>query len=401
MRIEELHLKNFRCFKELDIQFPKSNLAVFIGLNGAGKSAILDAIKIMLSPDDALMKEMFLLDSDINIEENEVKVSAKFDINLFSISWEHSKLKNTSSIQSCITESTDKYNAIKGGDTDVKNIYVMGECKRFFNNVYHYKTTRKNDFEEFKDWFIEEDAKENRIIREKKDFSITSPKLDVLRQAIETFCSHIQNMKVDNMRTKDIADTEIVLNFNEKELSLSQLSDGQRNLLLLVYDIAFSLINDEADDKNPIDILKGNRIILIDEIELHLHPQWQREVLPALQKTFPNIQFIVTTHSPQVLSRVHKDDIFILKDNQLYQPSSNPIGRDSADIMNEVMGEPKRPPDIQELTDEYFSLINRKLFDEAQAIREKLLKKPYTLDKKDPLFIRADAMITRMQLLKK
>ena len=138
--------------------------------------------------------------------------------------------------------------------------------------------------------------------------------------------------------------------------------------------------------------------MLIDEIELHLHPQWQREVLPALQKTFPNIQFIVTTHSPQVLSRVHRDDIFILKDDQLYKPSSNPIGRDSSDILDEIMEVTKRPQEIQELSDKYFSLLNRKLFEEAQTIRNQLLDK---LDSKDPLFIRADAMITRMQLLKK
>jgi predicted ATP-binding protein involved in virulence len=146
--------------------------------------------------------------------------------------------------------------------------------------------------------------------------------------------------------------------------------------------------------------LSRSAVVLIDEIELHLHPQWQREVLPALQKTFPNIQFIVTTHSPQVLSRVHKDDIFILDSNKVYKPSSNPIGRSSSDILEEVMFVTKRPKEIQELSDKYFLLINKNLFNEANDVRELLLN-DYKLDKQDPIFSRADAMIARKHLLKK
>jgi hypothetical protein len=105
-----------------------------------------------------------------------------------------------------------------------------------------------------------------------------------------------------------------------------------------------------------------------------------------------------------VLSRVHKDDIFILKDNQLYQPSSNPIGRDSTDILDEVMDiKYKRPKEIQELSDKYFSLLNKNLFEEAQKIRNTLLDlvKNKKLDKDDPIFIRADGLIARKQLLRK
>jgi predicted ATP-binding protein involved in virulence len=229
--------------------------------------------------------------------------------------------------------------------------------------------------------------------------------LNVIRKAIEIFCSKISNMYISNLRTKDIKEnTNIVMDWDGLELSLSQLSEGQRNLLLLVSDIAFSLLHHVGsgigltDRGESEDILNRNGIVLIDEIELHLHPQWQREVIPALQKTFPNIQFIVTTHSPQVLSRVHRDDIFILKDNEIYQPSINPIGRDSNDILDEIMGVTKRPEDIQKLSDNYFLLINKNLFEEAQEVRKQLLSE---LDKKDPIFIRADAIIARKNLLRK
>ena len=77
-------------------------------------------------------------------------------------------------------------------------------------------------------------------------------------------------------------------------------------------------------------------VVLIDEAEAHLHPKWQREVIPALLATFPHIQFLVSTHSPQVLSRVDSEDIFLLKDGEVLKLSSNPKGMDTNAILEEV-----------------------------------------------------------------
>ena len=82
--------------------------------------------------------------------------------------------------------------------------------------------------------------------------------------------------------------------------------------------------------------LEGEGIILIDEIDLHLHPQWQRRVLPALTQTFPNCQFIVTTHSPQVLSEVPGESVFILENGKLLDYSPHTRGRDSNSILSEI-----------------------------------------------------------------
>jgi len=394
MRIEELHLKNFRCFKELDIVFPKSNLAVFIGLNGAGKSAVLDAITLLMNDYLGLNDKYLVLNSDdILFREDFSELSFCVNGLSFCNHW-----KITLHKKNCTTEKNEEY-------------------RDFFNSFFyiHYTTDRKitySIFEEkngyfnidkFDEWFERQENIENELKREKEELTYTNPILNVVRKAIESFFSYISEVEFKNLRVKrSDSGSSLVINKNGKPLKFSQLSSGQVLLLHLIGDISLKLALEYTKfDYEIADcelVLKSKGIILIDEIELHLHPQWQREVLPALQKTFPNIQFIVTTHSPQVLSRVHKDDIFILKDNQLYQPSSNPIGRDSSDILAEIMEVTKRPKEIQELSDNYFSLLNRKLFEEAQTIRNQLLDK---LDSKDPIFIRADAMITRMQLLKK
>jgi predicted ATP-binding protein involved in virulence len=83
--------------------------------------------------------------------------------------------------------------------------------------------------------------------------------------------------------------------------------------------------------------------VLIDDIEAHLHPSWQRRVLGALRRTFPNCQLIVTTHSPQVLSEVPNDAVVLVKDFQFVRPGGPTAGRDSNAILAEAMDTPERP----------------------------------------------------------
>ncbi|NOQ37242.1 MAG: AAA family ATPase [Methylococcaceae bacterium] len=415
MRIEELHLKNFRCFEELDINFPESNLAVFIGLNGSGKTAILDAITLFLSEWRVFYFKRYL---KTHIYNKEITPS------ILNSDICNGSQETMNSILASHCNKKISWKIDKNFKSDLKiefNESCNKECEKtaFFIS---YKTNRKNDcninsycnnnFSDFERWFEKEENIENRLKLKKKDFNATNVKLDVVRKAIILFFSNIYGLSFFNLRVEqtivdnnDIKnehhDSSLVITCNEKELKLFQLSEGQKVLLNMVANIVFNLtrINHENDNGEYVNnILQSDGIVLIDEIELHLHPQWQREVLPALQKTFPNIQFIVTTHSPQVLSKVDKDDIFILKDNKIYQPSSNPIGRDSSDILEEIMGISARPQDIEELSKDYFSFINQNLFNDAEKVRLKLLEK---LDPKDPIFIRADAIITRKKLLKR
>ncbi|WP_309143275.1 AAA family ATPase [Nostoc sp. CHAB 5836] len=95
-----------------------------------------------------------------------------------------------------------------------------------------------------------------------------------------------------------------------EELIVNQLSDGEKCLLAMVGDLARRLAIANPSLPDP---LQGSGVVLIDEIELHLHPKWQREIIPALTRTFPNCQFIVTTHSPQVISQVKPEGIYILE----------------------------------------------------------------------------------------
>ena len=88
---------------------------------------------------------------------------------------------------------------------------------------------------------------------------------------------------------------------NGMEQNVNQLSDGEKCTLALFGDLARRISIANPHMQNP---LEGKGIVLIDEIELHMHPSWQRKVLTTLKSVFPNIQFIITTHSPQILGGV-------------------------------------------------------------------------------------------------
>jgi len=170
-------------------------------------------------------------------------------------------------------------------------------------------------------------------------------------QAIYTFMPVFSDLRIQ------LSPFEVLINKNDIALNILQLSQGEKSLLALIADIARRLVLLNPSLDTP---LKGNGIVLIDEIDLHLHPTWQQSVIPNLLNTFPNIQFIVTTHSPQVLTTVHHKCIRILTKNGVFTASVNTFGEESRTTLEDVMDVNSRPQDFmsQQLTN-YLERVNR------------------------------------------
>ena len=154
----------------------------------------------------------------------------------------------------------------------------------------------------------------------------------------------------------DDGEDKIAINLGNEIIYFHQFSDGQRVLFGLIGDIARRLILLNPNMDSPFD---GTGIILIDEIELHLHPKWQQKIILLLQKKFKNIQFVITTHSPHVLSTVDKSSIYIISTNQkIEHPIFQTKGVASSDILECIMGTYSEP-EIYETKKikEYLSLI--------------------------------------------
>ncbi len=107
-------------------------------------------------------------------------------------------------------------------------------------------------------------------------------------------------------------------------------------------------------------------VVLIDEIDMHLHPMWQKKIMSDLARIFPNIQFVVTTHSPNVLTNIKKEHIRILDHYCLYEPQNATYGRSVEDILLEVMGVDVRPDQVKMILEKFSQAIDNENYQLAQ-----------------------------------
>ena len=169
----------------------------------------------------------------------------------------------------------------------------------------------------------------------------------------------------------------------------SLLSDGYRNFLWLLIEIAWRCYT-----LNPFlgkdAFAKTRGIVTIDEVDLHLHPKWQQRIVPILAEAFPNIQFVITTHSPIVLSSV-KGNVLRLEDDKVFV-QENLYGLKPSQVLEGFMQIQERLPQFIGDIQAYFTLINQEqgTSSTALALRHKLEKE---ISQNDPLFTEADALI--------
>ena len=413
MNIEKLRMQNFRGFKDVTIDFPQ-NLAVFIGVNGSGKSSIIDCLDHLLfeliQPLIRVVRNTKNLGiyGDENFVENDISNECQETINELTITYSEFRKKFFRSIQllhcfaypSSSEEPRRDFERSKLDDVEnfkqlihaqidnnlYKNIpiFVCYSTKRSvagyhlsasssfipstakISQIYCYidaTNQRKINFETFFVWFKSNEDLEQEI-RLEGDLNYQDYQLNLVRKAIISILPDYTDLKVKRSRM------QIVLKKQDHELVLNQLSDGEKNLLVMVADIARRLAIANPD---PIkNALEGEGIILIDEIELHLHPQWQRDIIPRLTSTFPNCQFIVTTHSPQVLSNVKRENVFIVEDFQVYPADAYTFGRDSNSILSELMGVSERPVEIQNKLRDCLYKIDDGQIEEAKILLHEL-----------------------------
>ncbi|NIM14206.1 MAG: AAA family ATPase [Candidatus Aminicenantes bacterium] len=435
MRLKELYIKNFRGFKELEIKFPGSNLLVFVGINGAGKSSILDCIAMFLSQfvgelcrKSSRENEFPITENDINIDAEETSNKVTITIEEFLIdntsendfSWiieknrspgKHKSKRRKPTLSDYTDQIYDKLNKQPGLNLPalayyqnqkiiLENHSKSKQKKYEFNQFYAYENAFKkgiHDFDDFITWFrLEEDWENEKKIEKGLDF--VNKNLEVVRKALQTFLDKIPSADLSHLRVVrsknnkvfrfDIShESSLVIEKTGKSLKIEQLSDGEKMLLLVVSDLArrLAIANPGLDD-----VLQGKGIVLIDEIDLHLHPQWQREVVPALRRTFPNCQFLVTTHSPQVLSNVEKENIFILENYNIVEETPFTFGKDSNSILYELMNVGERPALVKEELDNLYRLIDAEKIEEARTELKRLAE---VLGENDKDIIRANMYI--------
>ncbi|MBW3081724.1 AAA family ATPase [Bifidobacterium saguinibicoloris] len=163
-----------------------------------------------------------------------------------------------------------------------------------------------------------------------------------------------------------------------KDQPFETLSDGYRAVIGMVADIARRMAQlNPFFGKDAIKVTPG--VVLIDEVDLHLHPKWQERILDVLTTLFPQIQFIVTTHSPLVISTVRAEELRIIKHDgegegtyRAVMPSNETYGSDTSVVLRHVMDAPDRPETVQKLFDRFGDQLDGGDYAGAKATLAKL-----------------------------
>jgi predicted ATP-binding protein involved in virulence len=435
MKVKRLTMKSFRGVGDLTLDFPTDEPIVFIGINGVGKSSILDCLAILLSHLTGLIQDPILYEgSSIEPDRADERKEIRRYFNELDITNGHKEAHNEIKIsldsQEVTWSLTEARNGIKPDKlSQLKDLHIISirkkkewEIKPDEANLplpvyYHVNrefcddipqetltphsfrqleaydqalTGARISFKSFLKWFKDLEDVENELRRDDPDHR--DRQLKAIRQAISSLLPGFSNLRVRRSPLR------MTVTKQEQELIINQLSDGEKGLLAMVGDLARRLAIANPSLPDP---LQGSGVVLIDEIELHLHPKWQREIIPALTRTFPNCQFIVTTHSPQVLSQVKPDSIYILEKTDAGIIAKHPessYGRDSNRILEDLMDVPERPQRIKDEISQLFRLIDQGDIEGAKQLRQQIENK---IGHDEPEFVRADVLIRRKEILKR
>jgi predicted ATP-binding protein involved in virulence len=414
MRIKGLSIKNFRGIEELTLDFNTLEPIVFIGVNGVGKSSILDCISMLLrfwmkqisNPDEnqGLVCKAKDIKNACRSSNNSIKLtidSQEGDITCEAERWGEFSKNVTTPSSSLINSLKSKLDAGTQWNFPLAVYYPVNrsvldiflESSQDFqfkqSDAYENSIPEKSiDFSKFFTWFRNREDLEAEFLRD--NAAHKDSQLNVVREAIIAMLPGFSELRVRR------STLSMTINKQGQELIVNQLSDGEKCLLAMVGDLARRLAIANPGLEDP---LQGTGVVLIDEIELHLHPGWQYEIIPALTRTFPNCQFIVTTHSPIVLSQVKPEGIFCLekRDGKViaYHPDSS-YGRDSNRILEDLMGVPERPQVFKDRLRELFRFIDKGNLDKAKELQQQLEE---SIGSDEPEFARADVLIRRKEIL--
>ncbi|WP_419813570.1 AAA family ATPase [Bacterioplanoides sp.] len=414
MKIKHLKLSHYRRFTDFKITLDKQ-LTVLVARNGAGKSSILDAAATMLGSFVTRLPKVMGIsfkDTDLQVDYNGKKqpytrITATSypldngDSNEACICWDRTeKRDSTQKTAKQIPEAIGikKLNDYADTFVDADNDDLAYELPVFI----HYGTGRgvfdlpqrtkgfakdfrrfdafagslesRANFKRFVEYFYDLEKRESELQKQQRSFEVELPELKAIRCAVEKMMpdfSNPESVRPAGIQVDWKRDGEI------QKLRIEQLSDGYRTTLAMVMDVAARMAEANPDMTDP---LQTSGMILIDEIDLHLHPGWQQTILTDLTSTFPNIQFVVSTHSPQVVSSVEPSSIRVIDwiDNEaILHPVSFSLGAETQQVLQDVLGlESLRAPQLEivDTLKHYIEFVENNRWDceDAKKLRAKL-----------------------------
>lgn len=405
MKISKIHLTNFRGISDLELNLDNKSTILF-GINGVGKSTVLRGIDLLYANIIAqLLKSTKLLAEltidDIQSGKARAKVTAEFSFptgknveyyRYIEHDMEHIEKKHSKTLSTLVKCFRDQYvtenyadeagNLIVVEDTKNMPVFVNYGVNRLVIDVPVRVPKRTNflklnafdkaiesriDFSSLFEWFRWKEDLENQEKVIGMNIEFEDRELRAVRDAMSAMFDDFKNVRIERQTHTMLLEKDGV------SLNLNQLSDGEKCTIALFGDLARRLAIANPALVNP---LEGEGVVLIDEIELHMHTQWQRKILRVLRQTFPNIQFIITTHSPQVLGEVDDNfKIFTMKKREgevTAQECETLYGWDSNVILEEMLETESVTPYVKKITKDMYDALDAKDYDLAEKYADEI-----------------------------
>lgn len=404
MLIKTIQLQNFRCFEYFSAEL-NEKLTVIVGNNGSGKSTLLDAISIAIgtflvpfstgssltiAKDDVLNKS-YDLGSVVELQaQYPVEICASGLLNGNEMTWK--RTLNSADGRTTISDAKELINIARGLQKQIQNgekpllpiLSYYGTGRLWAQKRERKVVNRATKFNRQMGYMDCLDAASNEKLMLKWFEKMTlqaattgkiAPELIAVKSAICQCFAGITGYKdIDvqfNLDTHELDIMYLAEDSNHKRYSMKHLSDGYKNTLSMIADIAYRMAV-----LNPWllnDILKETPgIVLIDEIDLHLHPLWQQRIITDLRTIFPKVQFIVSTHAPLVINSVNRENLLIMSDMQAENPVIETYGKDANAVLNSIMGADERPKAIKEQFKSFYEALAEEKYDYADEILHKI-----------------------------
>lgn len=384
MHIESLHVENVGPFEKLDVQFnPKMN--VIIGSNGVGKTSLLRCLTFSMTSNSL---EIVRFRKHAVIKANGVIGEKQYTFGAEDLVNEDQKYRQINIARWSLTPDEGRIGEIMHKEKDYSLLAIgayryfsykqiggmtrEGNIKERRNN---YQTNNPRYLEaqpmpEIKQWMI------NRYFQIDKEWAkVEKTNWEWIISKLNTIApkgSSFEFVKIER-------DLEPVFKLNGRECYLEELSSGFKSILSIVLNITDWIEGVNEKEKSNVKDALGT--VLIDEIDAHLHPSWQSTVLSSLKEIFPKLQFIVTTHSPNVIMSANAGEVIVFNNtdgNVNIKPDERDFGAwQFNDILSDIMQAPclDRIAVVDKLTElnKAYSEKNVQLFQKLLTSLESIL----------------------------
>lgn len=400
MYLKQVTIENFRSIEKmtLDLQ-PGINL--LIGNNGVGKTSILEAIvaglgacfkdipvasAVSIKPED-VRQELHVVDDSPSVKyHTPVRISCEVQIGDEVYTWNRVR-KNEAPKKQTTLEYPNNGLQIADWFRNASNEIDTPLPVLNFQSINRVANSKRSDFGSSSKQFNDrrcgytgclDSTLDDKFIRKwcyaMMRKSNKSPRYDLFRSAVVNVMRYMDGDKniADIYFSEEFGDGgEFVYEENGTAMPIAFLSAGYQSCLWMVMDIAFRalLLNPGTTSLTEI-----SGVVLIDEVDKHLHPKWQWNVLNALHNTFPNIQFIITTHAPIVISSCKNATIITIDQGHNVTPIGTVYGYGVGDVIELTQGSDAVVPKLRELYEHFEEACVQKNLELAQSYAEAIGK---------------------------